>query len=345
MSGDSKFDYFGGIEGGATHSKMVLFRSDGEVVARTEGPSTNQWLVGLEECLKRVKDMVQEAKTIAGLDEKQPIKALGLSMSGADQKEAQQQIINGMKSKHSEVSENVAVSSDTNGAIATATATGGIVLIAGTGSNCQLVNPDGSTYRCGGWGHLLGDEGGAYWISQRAIKAYFDHEDNLHPRPYDVTFVRDTMLKYFKIEERNGLLHYLYTNFEKSFIAGFCKELAAGAIDKNDKLCQQVFHDAGEILARHVIALEPKIDQTLLEQGLSVVCVGSVWKSWELMKSGFMEVMKKSTSHRIHQFSLCALQQTAAFGAASIGATSIGKILPMDYSKNASVFFKTELGK
>ena len=45
------------------------------------------------------------------------------------------------------------------------------------------------------------------------------------------------------------------------------------------------------MLGRHIRALSPVISPSLREAegGLHVVCVGSVWKSWDLLKTGFIK--------------------------------------------------------
>jgi glucosamine kinase len=47
----------------------------------------------------------------------------------------------------------------------------GILLIAGTGSNAIGRAADGTLHRAGGWGPILGDQGGGYWIGLEALRA------------------------------------------------------------------------------------------------------------------------------------------------------------------------------
>jgi N-acetylglucosamine kinase-like BadF-type ATPase len=56
----------------------------------------------------------------------------------------------------------------------------GILIIAGTGSNCVGRAPDGSRECAGGWSSRLGDEGSGYWIGLHAIRralVAFDREE------------------------------------------------------------------------------------------------------------------------------------------------------------------------
>lgn len=66
------------------------------------------------------------------------------------------------------------------------------MLIAGTGSNCRLVNPDDTEFNCGGWGHFIGDEGSAYSIAHYALKEVFDAEDGLNPHA-EITWLKAAM--------------------------------------------------------------------------------------------------------------------------------------------------------
>uniref|UniRef100_A0ABI7XP40 N-acetylglucosamine kinase n=1 Tax=Felis catus TaxID=9685 RepID=A0ABI7XP40_FELCA len=79
------------------------------------------------------------------------------------------------------------------------------------------------------------------------------------------------------------------------------------------------------------------------EMGLPILCVGSVWNSWELLREGFILALtrgrEKQAQNSFSSFTLMKLQHSSALGGASLGARHIGHLLPMDYTANAIAFY------
>ncbi|KAJ4451032.1 hypothetical protein ANN_02468, partial [Periplaneta americana] len=324
---------------GATHSKLVLYNGNGEMLVQVAGPGTNHWILGMEECQKRINKMVEQAKCEANLPLEKPLNSLGMSLSGCEQEETNEQLKQELEKNFPELSSYCVVYSDTVGSIAAALEHGGIVLIAGTGSNCLLLNPDGSVHRCGGWGHILGDEGGAWWISHKAIKICFDEQDNFSQPPYPTDAVWKSIQEHYKIKTRFDLLDHCYSKFNKCSFAGLCRLLAVEA-NNGDKLSQWLFSEAGRVLARHITALLDQVDSKLLEApgGLPVVCVGSVWLSWKYMKPGFVSQIKKAAG-KLQRLSLLRLTTTIATGSVYLAAKAIDFDMPRNYDENHEIFF------
>lgn len=199
-------------------------------------------------------------------------------MSGAGCKTANERITKeleelGLKCK-------IYVGNDTLAPIFTSFSNGGLVIISGTGSKCVLVNPlsdaanltsldDIPCYSSGGWGNLLGDEGSAYWIAQKAIKFVLDYNDNflmendLNSIHHEAEELKQLIFQHFKIDNFDNLLPFFYSNFKKDFIASLAAKLSIMA--KQNDVVREIFEEAGYQMARHIMALVPKIDKVLFK--------------------------------------------------------------------------------
>uniref|UniRef100_A0A182Q6L9 N-acetyl-D-glucosamine kinase n=1 Tax=Anopheles farauti TaxID=69004 RepID=A0A182Q6L9_9DIPT len=341
--------YIGGVEGGATHSTLVICDESGTIVGKAKGPSTNHWAVGIPGVAERIAAMARTAKEEANLPVDQRLTAVGLCLSGAEADETNRELEAYLHTHYPTVAERYVVCSDTVGSIQAVSSRGGMVIIAGTGSNTLLRNPDGSTHGCGGWGHMIGDEGGAWWIARNAIKTVFDHRDNLRRSKHPIERVWELIQEHFGVRTLHDLLDHSYGRFCKTAYAGLCARLARCALDERDPLCRKLFDEAGQTLARSVCALQDKISPELLRPSdavagstLDIVCVGSVWLSWELLRDGFVaELTAKGFPHDLR---LLRLTTTMALGAAYLAADTYQLQLPRDYTGNYDVFYTYRAG-
>lgn len=178
---------------------------------------------------------------------------------------------------------------------------------------------------------MIGDEGSGYWIAWTALKRLIDHDDGLEECEHSVEYVRQEMKEHFHVENNLDMLRHLYTDFKKSFLAAFARKVAEGA-DKEDAFCLSVLTDAGVLLAKHVLAVCKKSSPTKFPQGLTLVLVGSVWKSWKHLSDSF----QKTLAPLVQQFKsikVVKLSGNGAIGAAVVAARDSGYAVPIDYDQ------------
>uniref|UniRef100_A0A915PNB4 N-acetyl-D-glucosamine kinase n=1 Tax=Setaria digitata TaxID=48799 RepID=A0A915PNB4_9BILA len=307
------------VQSGATQSRLLLIDESGKRYGEWTGCGLNYCLDGFDVVGDKIAKWIQLAKKEVGIIG--PLAAVGMGLSGAEDEESNQRLVEFLKDQHGDIAIEFTLSSDAVVAVAASFQNGGVVVVAGTGSACRLLKADNSVFGVGGWGHQISDGGSAFWISRRLIQYIFDEEDGLHPSPYPILKTKRLLFEFFDLHDKAGILELLYTNFDKSRIAAFTAHVAKGAND--DPLIRHVFHDAGEQLGLYVRAISRNFDEEMLHD-TPLLLIGSVWQSWELLKNGFIHGLKSNGSP-IKQVTLHTLLETPALGAAFLAAKKLGR--------------------
>lgn len=113
-----------------------------------------------------------------------------------------------------------------------------------------------------------------------------------------------------------------------------------------DKFSQSLFDKAGRHLGSMVRTLAPHTrhagsSDTRIHD-VSIVAVGSVWKSWKLLEKAFVTAATAphpSEGTQVASFRLLRLTETSAVGAAWKAAELAGTTLPLDFSSLTTVLF------
>lgn len=169
------------------------------------------------------------------------------------------------------------------------------------------------------------------------MKVVFDDMDNFVKSPYPIEQTWTLIKEHFSIETRYDMLTHCYGKFDKPFFANLCKKLAQNA-ESGDKLALSLFQESGVHLAKMIKSLLPKVHKDLVKSGeLSVVCVGSVWSSWNLLQEAFVEEMSKMNID--YNLKLVRITKSSAYGACYLGADSAKFALPRNYADNFTVLF------
>jgi glucosamine kinase len=276
--------YVLGIDGGATKTLAAVLDLEQRVLRLGHGGPSNEDAVGTRLAVKAVLDATDQALARAGIAQ-QDLAAAVLAVAGTD---------TGSIDLHLRETRTEAwiVVNDVVGAWATATgARPGVGAISGTGSNVFGVGwahrPEGwvgRSWRAGGWGHLLGDEGSGYWLGAQSIVAALHDRDGSGPP----TALSEAALAFFGSPSVEALAASVYTTpLTKGEVAAFAVETSRLA-HEGDSVARDLYARAASELGRQIRAV---IAHTRLAGAFPVGLIGSAFRAGDVFVSPLADIV------------------------------------------------------
>ena len=167
-----------GIDGGGTKTTARVADAEGNALGETTGAPSVVRGGRVEESAVVIDAMARAAMTEAGVGERPRVLCVGVA--GVGRESVRLQLWEALSER--DLADEVVVQTDYAIAFDDAFGPGtGILLLAGTGSVAMGRGPAGAMARCGGWGPVIGDEGGGAWLGRRALSIVAAASDGREP--------------------------------------------------------------------------------------------------------------------------------------------------------------------
>jgi N-acetylmuramic acid 6-phosphate etherase len=279
------------VEGGGTKTAWVLVEHEGDslrVIDQGKLPPSNFRLVSPERLRAIFEQMPADANRV------------GMFLAGCATEEDR-----GVLTKLcSQVWPNAKIlaGSDRDSGLAAALGRGdGIAVNAGTGASVTGRRGD-RIEKAGGWGHILGDAGGGYFLSLQALR-FILREYDLHRGEAQFTA---TILRALSLNSRDELVRWAQTA-DKMDVAGLAPIVFECAM-KGDESVMKIVDEAAGVLSEYTAAVATRLG--LLAP--KVILLGGLFQRDGVYVHAFKRKLKKNLSDARISMS----EQTPELGAA-----------------------------
>lgn len=271
--------YVIGIDGGGTGSKGITADVKGNILSHFRGGATNYNGGKKEEIDANVMELLEVA---AGGRQQADCKAICIGSAGISNEDAVHALQDVVRRAGFKCPVTITADSDTAHAGALNNQEG-IILIAGTGSICLAKRKDGAARRVGGYGHLIDDDGSAYDIAIRILRAVVRDLD----KRGEPTVLAELVFEQLQTDKMEKLISWLYAKERTKKDIAYLAMLLGEALNRKDAVAQKIVEETVQALAKLSV---PAIE--FMEKKTILAVSGSVLKFNQSIRKAFSDTLQ-----------------------------------------------------
>ncbi len=276
-----------GVDGGGTKTLVAIVDCEGKLRGTGRAPSGNIDDLGFELARDNIHAAIHAACQAAAV-ESADIRTAFFGMAGvvsSKDRAAIAEIATGIA--HFKL----AIDHDLRSALAGGlSGRPGIVVIAGTGSSCYGMNQQGESWRAGGWGHVMADEGSGCWLGREALVAAVRHVDGRG----EETSLTKSLFAQLGVDDPNDIMHRVYVDgLSRSELAALAPRVVEAA-NAGDGVAKRLLQWGADELALCVATVMRKL---ALAEDCELSVVGGLSKGGESFWQPMRRALRQQAPH------------------------------------------------
>ncbi|MDQ0340017.1 N-acetylglucosamine kinase-like BadF-type ATPase [Caldalkalibacillus uzonensis] len=299
-----------GIDGGGTKSTSVIADLKGKVLLTEQGGPTNIYAYSPDFVMEELKQLFDLAMYKTGL-KLNHCAALCLGSAGLDRPWDRQMMTEMIRSLGFQGT--ILLTHDAETALEAGTEDGeGIIVISGTGSIGFGKTKEGRKARCGGWGHIIGDEGSGYDLGVKALKAAVRSMDGRGKPTKLLSLIREEK----NLQTAEDFIRYACHTADKKEVASIAR-LVHQCYQAEDDIAKEILEEAAWELFLLADALLKQLH--VHDRPFSVVVNGSILLNIPFIYEKFFRYVKEN--HPLARVQ--KLKVNAAYGAVKLALKAL----------------------